>query len=92
MSVIVAAFYQFTPFADPDGLRAPLRSVAEAGGVRGSILIAPEGINGTIAGPREGVDAVLSHIRTLPGCADLAWKESRAAEQPFKRLKVRLKR
>ena len=92
MNVIVAAFYQFTPLENPDGLRPALREVAETGGVRGSILVAPEGINGTIAGPREGVDAVLARIRTLPGCADLDWKESHAAEQPFKRLKVRLKR
>ena len=92
MSYVVAAFYQFTPFADPDGLRPDLRAVAEAGAVKGSILLAPEGINGTIASGRKGVDAVLAHIRSLPGCAALEWKESRAGEQPFKRLKVRLKR
>ena len=92
MTQIVAAFYQFTSFADPDGLRAPLRELAEARGVRGSVLIAPEGLNGTIAGPRAGIDAVLAHIRALPGCTDLEWKESQAAEMPFRRLKVRLKR
>ena len=90
--MLVAAFYKFVPFPDPDALRPGLRGVAEAGDVRGSILVAPEGINGTIAGPREGVDAVLAHIRGLPGCAGLEWKESHADEQPFKRLKVRLKR
>lgn len=92
MSLIVAAFYQFTPFADPDALRAPLRAVADAGDVRGTVLIAPEGINGTVAGPRDGVDAVLAHIRALPGCAGLEHKESHASRQPFRRLKVRLKR
>ena len=92
MTHLVAAFYNFTPFADPDGLRGPLRRVAAAGAVRGTILLAPEGINGTIAGPDAGVAAVLAHIRSLPGCADLAWKESRAADQPFRRLKVRLKK
>ena len=92
MAYVVAALYQFTPFADPDGLRAPLRAVAEKGGVKGSVLIALEGINGTIAGPRAGIDAVLAHIRALPGCADLEWKESQAAEMPFRKLKVRLKR
>ena len=59
---------------------------------KGTLLLAHEGINGTIAGPREGVDAVLDHIRGLPGCADLDWKESTATSMPFGRMKVRLKR
>ena len=88
---IVAALYHFTRFPDPDALRAPLRALAESVGVKGSLLIAREGINGTIAGPRKGIDAVLAHIRALPGCADLEWKESDAAEMPFGRMKVRLK-
>ncbi|MDF1619841.1 rhodanese-related sulfurtransferase [Pseudothioclava nitratireducens] len=88
---IVAALYHFTRFPDPDALRAPLRALAESVGVKGSLLIAREGINGTIAGPRAGIDAVLAHIRGLPGCADLEWKESDAAEMPFGRMKVRLK-
>lgn len=89
---IVAALYHFTRFDDPDGLRAPLRAVCDAGGVRGSLLIASEGINGTIAGPRAGIDAVLDHIRALPGCGDLEWKESTAQDMPFARMKVRLKK
>lgn len=88
----VAALYRFTRFPDPDALRAPLKALCEANGVRGSLLLAPEGINGTIAGPREGIDAVLAHIRGLPGCADLEWKESTTREMPFGRMKVRLKR
>ena len=92
MTYVVAALYKFTPFAEPDAVRPALRAVAEARGVKGSILVAPEGINGTIAGPRDGIDAVLAHIRSFPGCADLDWKESTAEEMPFKRLKVRLKR
>lgn len=92
MSYVVTAFYHFTPLDDPDGLRAPLRAIAEAGGVKGSILVAPEGVNGTIAGPPAGVGAVLAHLRGLPGCAGLEHKESHADEMPFRRLKVRLKR
>ena len=88
----VAALYHFTRFDDPDALRAPLRELCEEKDVRGSLLIAAEGINGTIAGPRSGIDAVLAHIRALPGCADLEWKESTAAEAPFARMKVRLKK
>lgn len=88
----VAAFYMFTPFPDPAALKGPLAQVACGHGVKGTILLAPEGINGTIAGPRAGVDAVLAHVRALPGCAALDWKESAAREMPFARMKVRLKR
>ncbi|WP_112321251.1 oxygen-dependent tRNA uridine(34) hydroxylase TrhO [Oceanibium sediminis] len=92
MSFTVAALYRFTPFADPAALRTPLQAICEANGVRGTLLLAQEGINGTIAGPEAGIDAVLHHIRALPGCADLAPKFSSAAEMPFRRMKVRLKR
>jgi UPF0176 protein len=60
--------------------------------VKGSILIAPRGSTGRSRGPGRGIDAVLAHVRGLPGCADLEWKESTAAEMPFGRIKVRLKR
>ncbi|KEO54442.1 rhodanese-related sulfurtransferase [Thioclava pacifica] len=88
----VAALYHFTRFENPEALKAPLAKLACAQGVKGSLLIAREGINGTIAGSRAGIDAVLAHIRTLPGCADLEWKESTAEQMPFGRMKVRLKR
>lgn len=88
----VAALYQFTRFPDPAALKAPLAELACKSGVKGTLLLAHEGINGTIAGPRAGIDAVLDHIRALPGCAELEWKESSASDMPFARLKVRLKR
>jgi UPF0176 protein len=88
----VAALYHFTRFDDPDALRAPLLALSQAQGVKGSLLLAREGINGTIAGTRGGIDAVLAHIRALPGCAALEWKESPAPTMPFGRMKVRLKR
>ena len=90
--LIVAALYHFTRFEDPAALRAQLLSVCESAGVRGTVLLAPEGINGTIAGTREGIDLVLAHIRAMPGCAGLVWKESSAAAMPFGRMKLRLKR
>ncbi len=90
--VTVAALYHFTRFADPQSLIGPLRDLGAAHGVRGSLLVAGEGINGTIAGTRAGIDAMLTHIRGLPGCAALDWKESTATDMPFARLKVRLKR
>lgn len=88
----VAALYHFTRFADPAALKPPLARLCCAQGVKGSLLLAPEGLNGTIAGPRAGIDAVLAHIRALPGCADLDWKEATAETMPFGRMKVRLKR
>ena len=88
----IAALYHFTRFEDPAALQAPLRAVCAANAVRGSLLLAGEGINGTIAGPRDGLNEVLAHIRGLPGCAGLEWKESTSDSPPFGRLKVRLKK
>ena len=88
----IAALYHFTRFPDPAALKGPLVRLCQAEGVKGSLLLAGEGINGTIAGSRAGIDAVLAHIRALPGCADLAWKDAQASDMPFGRMKVRLKR
>lgn len=88
----VAALYHFTRFDDPAALRTPLLALAQTHGVKGSLLLAREGINGTIAGTRSGIDTMLAHIRDLPGCAAVEWKESPAPTMPFGRMKVRLKR
>lgn len=72
-------------------MRAPLERVCREQGVRGTLLLAPEGINGTIAGPSRGIDKVIAYIRTLPDCADVDVKLSGAATMPFHRMKVRLK-
>ena len=90
--LIVAALYHFTRLDDPAALKGPLAKLCCAQGVRGSLLLAPEGVNGTVAGPRAGIDAVLAHLRGWPGCAGLEWKESPAETMPFGRMKVRLKR
>jgi UPF0176 protein len=87
----IAALYRFSTFADCNALRAPLAHICCAGGVRGTLLLAPEGINGTIAGSDTAIEAVLEHIRTLPGCVDLDVKESRTSMMPFHRMKVRIK-
>jgi len=88
----IAALYHFTRFDDHAALQEPLQALCRAHGVKGTLLLAAEGINGTIAGSRTGIDAVLAHIRALPGCGTLEWKESTAAQEPFNRMKVRLKR
>ena len=92
MTWTIAALYHFTPFPDPAALRGPLQAACDQHGIRGSLLLAKEGINGTIAGTRAGIDAILKVIRALPGCADLEHKESCASDEPFLRMKVKLKR
>ncbi len=91
-SICIAALYHFTRFEDPASLRPGLLACVEQNEVRGTLLLASEGINGTVAGSDAGIHAVLDYIRHLPGCADLEWKESRATEMPFHRTKVRLKK
>jgi UPF0176 protein len=88
----VAALYRFTRFEDCRSLVAPLESLCRVEGVRGTLLLAPEGINGTIAGSGDAIAAMLEHIRALPGCSGLDVKLSSAAAMPFHRMKVRVKR
>lgn len=88
----VAALYRFASFDDPAALRRPLLDLCAAHGVMGTLLLAREGINGTVAGPEAGIAAVIGHIRALPDCSALDVKYSTAAAMPFQRLKVRLKK
>jgi UPF0176 protein len=88
----VAALYHFTRVADHARLREPLQALCEEQGVCGTLLLAHEGINGTIAGPDTGIDAVLSFLRAQPEFARLEHKESRASKKPFIRMKVKLKK
>lgn len=90
--ISVAALYQFTLLSDCAALRGPLLELCAAEDVKGTLLLAREGINGTIAGSDAAIAKVVSHIRALPGCAELEVKYSRAPEFPFRRMKVRLKR
>jgi len=90
--VLVAAFYHFAPLDSPEATRAFLTEAFRDRGVRGTVLLAPEGINGTIAGMESVVHRALTVIRSLDGFADLDWKESRAEAIPFNRLKIRLKK
>ncbi|MFA8384807.1 MAG: rhodanese-related sulfurtransferase [Pelagibaca sp.] len=88
----VCALYHFTRFEDPAALREPLLAVCRDNAITGTLLLAREGINGTVAGPENGINALLIHLRALPGCADLEWKLSTAQDRPFARMKVRLKK
>jgi UPF0176 protein len=88
----VAALYHFTRFDDPAALRGPLAELCDAQGLKGTLLLAREGVNGTVAGIDAGIEALLTHLRALPGCKNLEAKFSRAAAMPFNRMKVRVKR
>ena len=88
----IAAFYRFAPVTDPAARRAPLLDACRAAGAVGSILLAPEGVNGTIAAPEGRIGAVLDHLRGWPGFDGLTARMSRAEDAPFGRMKVRLKR
>lgn len=90
--IVVAAFYHFTPFKDPAALREPLLAQLSAHDLKGTVLLAPEGVNGTLAGSRGSIDSALEALRALPNSTHLEHKESHAESMPFYRLKVRLKK
>ncbi len=89
---LVAALYHFTPLPEFETLQEPIQKLCDANNVRGTLLLAHEGINGTIAGEAAGIATVLAGLRALPAFAGLEHKESRAREMPFHRMKVRLKK
>lgn len=88
---LVAALYKFVAFPDFAEFQQPLREFCLQHGIAGTLLLASEGINGTIAGSEEGVRAVLDHLRNDERFADLEVKFSHASEPPFQRMKVRRK-
>ena len=89
---LTAALYKFVDLPDYQALREPLLTCCEANQVKGTLLLASEGINGTIAGPEAGVRAVLAHLHADPRLATLQHKEAWANKPPFLRMKVRLKK
>jgi len=96
MPLKVAAFYQFAALPDFRELREPLRAICTDLGLKGSVLLAHEGINGTVAGPVAGIDALVGELRhgaLFSGRLDnLELKFSQSSEMPFQRMKVRLKK
>ncbi|MEC4748276.1 rhodanese-related sulfurtransferase [Methylomicrobium sp. Wu6] len=90
--IVVCAMYKFVALEKYWLLRQPLQWVMEDNGVRGTLLLALEGINGTVAGSREGIDKVLAWLRTDSRLADIDYKESYTSVLPFNRTKVKLKK
>ena len=89
---LIATFYRFTTIEDLPRMQGSIENCCRENDVKGIVLLANEGINATIAGTPDGVLAVLSFLRKDSRLAELAWKESSAKEQPFRKLRVRLKK
>lgn len=92
MAIVNISCYKFITLENREALKADLDAHLRELGLLGTILLAPEGINVFLAGPRAAIDAAVEHLRANPRFADLAPKESLSAEAPFKKLRVRLKK
>ena len=90
--VLNIAAYRFAPLERLDDLRLELTKLCTDLGVRGTILLAPEGINLFLAGDREGLERVLERIRAVSRLEELAAKESYSSRQPFQKLLVKIKK
>ncbi|NJK42153.1 MAG: rhodanese-related sulfurtransferase [Acaryochloridaceae cyanobacterium SU_2_1] len=90
-NILIASFYKFVEITDPVALRADLLSCCEQRAVKGTLLLAREGVNGAISGPPDQVEAVFAYLRDDSRFADLSYQASFAENMPFYRLKVRLK-
>lgn len=88
----VAALYRFVAFDAPEELQPLIQQKCVADGIKGTILLAHEGINGTVAGDPAAIDALITFLRSIRGCAELDVKYSHADEMPFYRMKVRIKK
>lgn len=89
---LVAALYKFVELPEFEDLQKPIQDVCLANDIKGTLLLASEGINGTVAGPEEGIRALLAYLRSIPSFKGLVHKESWASAPPFARMKVRLKK
>ena len=92
MTFVVAALYHFVDLPEHETLLAPLEAHCRKHAIEGTLLLAAEGINGTIAGQRDDMDATLAYLREIPGLGDLVHKESRCEIAPFFRLKIKLRK
>ena len=90
--ILNIAAYRFWPIDKPADLREALLATGQALGIKGTILVTPEGLNAFLAGPEPVAREMLATLRSVPGFAELEAKESWSADLPFKRFKVKLKK
>lgn len=88
----VVALYKFVKLQDLMALQKSLKQRCEDAGIMGTVLLAPEGINGTLAGSVQGIEDILTFLKSDPRFHDIEHKESQAWKNPFHRMKVRLKK
>ncbi|MCU0809674.1 MAG: sulfurtransferase [Thiobacillaceae bacterium] len=92
MHVVNISCYKFISLSNREALKAAFSQRCQALDLKGTILLAPEGINVFLAGSREAIDAIVAWLRADPRFADLQPKESLSASAPFRKLRVRLKK
>ncbi len=90
--IVVCALYKFVTLEDFKSIREPLLDFCVAQGIKGTLLLASEGINGTVSGSRVGIDTLLAYLKSDARLADLEHKESYYQDKPFYRMKVKLKK
>lgn len=90
--IVVAAFYKFAKLPEFKQLQAPFLEFCLSVNINGTILLAEEGVNGTVAGSRDSIDSLMAFIKTEPRLHDIDHKESFTNEPPFDRMKVKLKK
>lgn len=91
-AIQVAAFYKFIALDETENLQRQTREICEEAGLLGTVLLAGEGINGTVAGPAEGITLLFNFFHKVTGLEDLGSKISYCSQNPFYRMKVRLKK
>ncbi|MGQ3890923.1 oxygen-dependent tRNA uridine(34) hydroxylase TrhO [Legionella sp. CNM-4043-24] len=89
---VIAAFYRFTPISDYEDLKQPLLTLMKEQNIKGTIILASEGVNGTFCGERAAVEALYAFMRAIPGLADLFFRETFDSVNPFEKAKVKLRK
>ena len=90
--IVIAALYHFVSIPNPASLQEELLSLCKKNKIKGTLLVAKEGINGTVAGQRESIDTLINYLKSKDHFKELEHKESFSQDEPFVRLKVKLKK
>ena len=92
MKYVVIAFYKFFPIEEPLVLKDAFQRKCKTSGIVGSIIISPEGINGTVSGQKDGVRSLIEFLQEIPNCSDIEVKVSYSDFSPFLRMKVKIRK
>jgi UPF0176 protein len=91
-SIIIASFYKFVPLVDFESLREPMLTAMREVGIKGTIILAAEGVNGSFAGTQEQMNAFYQYMHSEPRFSDLNFKETYDSANPFEKAKVKLRK